>query len=99
MTYSIVLIEVTFACFIDMAKAFDTVIHAILLKKISKLGIKNLLLSWLKNYLTQRKQCTYVNGNTSTLADILCGVPQGSILGPLFFIIYVNDIANILLLF
>ena len=88
--------EVTLACFIDMAKAFDTVNHDILIQKLSKLGIKNLLLSWIKNYLTQRKQCTFVNGNTSTLADILCGVPQGSILGPLFFIIYVNDIAIIL---
>ena len=87
--------EVTLACFIDMAKAFDTVNHDILIQK-SKLGIKNLLLSWIKNYLTQRKQCPFVNGNTSTLADILCGVPQGSILGPLFFIIHVNDIANIL---
>ena len=88
--------EVTLACFIDMAKAFDTVNHEILIQKLSKLGIKQVLLNWIKNYLTNRNQCTFANGITSSFSDIVCGVPQGSILGPLIFIIYVNHISNIL---
>ena len=88
--------EVTLACFIDMAKAFDTVNHKILVNKLLKLGIGKNVLKWITNYLTNRNQCTTANGITSTYTDISCGVPQGSILGPLFFIIYVNDIVNIL---
>ena len=84
--------EMTLSCFIDMAKAFDTVNHQILLQKLSKLGIGNTLFNWVKNYLSDRKQCTTANSITSQFLDISRGVPQGSILGPLFFIIYVNDI-------
>ena len=75
-----------------MAKAFDTVNHNILITKLSNLGIGNSLLNWIKNYLDNRKQCTTANHITSSYKDIICGVPQGSILGPLFFIVYVNDI-------
>ena len=86
--------ELTLSCFIDMAKAFDTVNHKILLRKLAKLGIGNLLLKLIENYLADRKQCTTANNIKSSYSKILCGVPQGSILGPLFFIIYVNDIGK-----
>ena len=86
--------KLTMSCFIDMAKAFDTVNHVILCKKICKLGLAGNILKWVKNYLCQRKQCTYANGTMSTYLNISCGVPQGSILGPLFFIVYVNDIKS-----
>ena len=82
----------TTACFIDMAKAFDTVNHEILCKKLEKLGIIGTIFKWIKSYLRHRNQCTYANGITSSTLKLTCGVPQGSILGPLFFIIYVNDI-------
>ena len=82
----------TVACFIDMAKAFDTVNHKILCKKLYKLGINGRLIDWLENYLSGRKQCTLANGTTSPYHDIICGVPQGSILGPLLFITYMNDL-------
>ena len=82
--------DITLTCFIDMAKAFDTVNHKILLSKLARLGIGNMLLKWIENYLSLRKQCT------SSFLDIKCGVLQGSILGPLFFIIYVNDLSKCL---
>ena len=82
----------TTACFIDMAKAFDTVNHEILCKKLEKLGIIGNIFKWIKNYLSHRNQCTSAHGITSSTLQLTCGVPQGSILGPLFFIIYVNDI-------
>ena len=86
--------ETTIACFIDMAKAFDTVNHTILCKKLDKLGIKGNFANWIKNYLFKRKQCTMANGITSSYHDITCEVLQGSILGPLLFIIYMNDIKS-----
>ena len=78
-----------------MAKAFDTVNHNILCKKLSKLGIGGDLGKLLVNYLTNRTQCTSANGITSPYHDIICGVPQGSILGPLLFIMYMNDIESV----
>ena len=86
--------NVTAAVFIDLRKAFDTVDHSILLKKLEKFGIKNEIFMCCKNYLSNRKQKTLVNGINSEYLDVSCGVPQGSVLGPLFFIIYVNDIVN-----
>ena len=88
--------KVTLAAFIDFKKAFDTVNHNILLEKLYYLGIKGSLLTWIKNYLTNRVQRTICNGKLSGLNDIICGVPQGSILGPLFFLVYVNDLKNVL---
>jgi hypothetical protein len=75
--------ETTIAIFCDLRKAFDTVNHEILLKKMHKMGIRGKELDWFKNYLSNRKQFVYLNGKSSTLLEILLGVPQGSILGPI----------------
>ena len=86
--------ETCFAVFIDLKKAFDTVNHEILLQKLGHMGIKGQLLLWISNYLHDRSQKTLVNGNLSCVMPVDCGVPQGSILGPLFFISYINDVKN-----
>ena len=88
--------ETTIAVFIDAMKAFDTVNHQILLKKLAKYGITGKLHAWISNYLTDRKQCAIANNTVSSLQNITCGVPQGSVLGPLLFLIYINDISHII---
>ena len=77
---------------LDLKKAFDTVNHDILLAKLKHYGIGNVELSWFKSYLTNRKQICCLYNNMSEPEQIICGVPQGSIIGPLLFILYVNDL-------
>ena len=80
--------------FIDLSKAFDTVNHEILINKLKHYGVRNrnTSLNWFKSYLSSRKQfITYDHENT-TIKNITCGVPQGSILGPLLFLLYVNHL-------
>ena len=86
--------DLTMATFVDMAKAFDTVNHKILLNRLELLGISGNVLKLLRNYLTDRKQSTMANGITSRLDNVTCGIPQGSTVGPLMYIIYMNDIST-----
>jgi len=80
--------------FLDISKAFDGVDHTCLLFKIQQLGIDGPLLNLLSSYLSQRSQVVLINRTLSDLKYTSCGVPQRSVLGPLLFLIYVNDIAE-----
>jgi len=83
--------EYTGMVLIDLQKAFDTVDHTILLDKLKNMGLDDSARNWFKSYLSERQQVVDVSGTLSSQGDISCGVPQGSILGPLLFLIYVND--------
>ena len=84
--------EYTLGVFIDLSKAFDTVDHQILLKKLHYYGIDGTALEWFKSYLSNRKQYISTQEISESYLDIICSVPQGSILGPLLSLIYVNDL-------
>ena len=85
----------TIGVFIDLKKAFDTIDHSLLLKKLRTYGMRGVVLDWLTSYLTNRQQYTQFANNTSGNLEIKCGIPQGSVLGPKLFILFLNDICDV----
>ena len=88
-------LEFSICILIDFRKAFDTVEHSILLNKLHHYGIRGTALQWLNSYLTNKYQYVNYNNTTSNMKQIVCSVPQGSILGPLLFLLYINDISSV----
>ena len=80
---------------IDLSKAFDTVDHVILMEKLHEYGIRGLSHKWIANYLCNRSQRVRVNNSFSPIHSVSLGVPQGSLLGPILFLLYVNDVTNV----
>ena len=93
-TESIKTKNVTASIFIDLQKAFDTIDHSILCHKLDQYGIRGVANDLLSNYLFNRKQFVQIDNTISSMQNINCGVPQGSILGPLLFLIYINNLQN-----
>ncbi len=86
--------ELTLSVFCDLSKAFDVINRDILISKLEHYGLRGVLKDWIVNYLSDRTQFVDFDGHRSDLCDIDCGVPQGSILGPLLYLLYVNDISQ-----
>ena len=99
MTSSIDYDKITTGVYIDLKKPFDTIDHSILCSKLKHYGIRGIVLSWLEYYLSNRHQFVSYNNFDSEKLQIVCGVPQGSILGPILSLLYIYDLCNISKLF
>ena len=93
--YSVDRDEIAIGIFLDLSKAFDTLNHDILFYKLEHYGIRGTALHWIKSYLFKRKQSVQYQSTFSSRQTIKCGVLQGSILGPLFFLLYINDLPKV----
>jgi len=94
--YNIDKSSVNAVVFLDLKKAFDTVDRHIHLSKLHEYGVEGISHCWFRSYLDNRKQKCFVNGSLSNSQSLTCGIPKGTILGPLLFLVYINDLPNCL---